>query len=61
VCVLEVNDLGEVDLAFISVILPYTMPPEEAMGCVKAISPGVMVPYHQGEYDPQVWPTPARA
>lgn len=46
VCVLEVNDLGEVDLAFTPIILPYTMLPEEAMGCVKVISRGVMVPYH---------------
>ncbi len=53
-CVPEMGDLGEVDLAFIPINLPYTMPPEEAVGCIKVISPAVVVPYHQGESDPQI-------
>ena len=53
-CVPETADLGEVDLAFIPTNLPYTMPPEEAVGCIRTIAPAVVVPYHQGESDPQV-------
>lgn len=53
-CVPEMGSLGEVDLAFIPINLPYTMPPEEAVGCIKIISPTVVVPYHQGEADPQI-------
>ena len=30
------------------------VPPEEAVDCIKVISPGVVVPYHQDESDPQV-------
>ena len=48
------GDLGEIDLAFVPINLPYTMPPEEAVGCTKIIFPEVVVPYHQGESDPQV-------
>lgn len=29
--------------------LPCTVPPEEAVGCIKVISLRVVVPYHQGE------------
>lgn len=53
-CVPEMGNLGNVDLAFVPINLPYTMPPEEAVGCIKVISPAVVVPYHQGEADPQV-------
>lgn len=42
-CVPEMNNLGEVDLAFIPINLPYTVPPEEAVGCIKVISPEVVV------------------
>ena len=53
-CIPEMADLGKVDLAFIPINLPYTMPPEEAVACIRTISPAVVVPYHQGESDPQV-------
>lgn len=45
-CIPEMADLGEVDLAFVPINLPYTMPPEEVVGCIKLISPEVVVPYH---------------
>lgn len=53
-CIPEMGQLGEVDLAFVPINLPYTMPPEEAVGCIKTISPAVVIPYHQGESDPQI-------
>jgi L-ascorbate metabolism protein UlaG (beta-lactamase superfamily) len=53
-CIPAMSDLGGVDLAFVPINLPYTMPPEEAVGCIKFISPGVVVPYRQVESDPRV-------
>jgi L-ascorbate metabolism protein UlaG (beta-lactamase superfamily) len=38
--------LKNVDLAFVCMNLPYTMPPEEAAECVKAFKPKVVIPYH---------------
>jgi L-ascorbate metabolism protein UlaG (beta-lactamase superfamily) len=48
------GDLGEIDLAFVPINLPYMMLPEEAVSCIKVISPGVVMPYDPGESDPQV-------
>jgi L-ascorbate metabolism protein UlaG (beta-lactamase superfamily) len=45
-CTPEMRALGTVDLAFVSMNLPYTMPPEEAAECVKAFKPKVVIPYH---------------
>jgi L-ascorbate metabolism protein UlaG (beta-lactamase superfamily) len=53
-CVPELADLGEVDVSFLPINLPFTMPPEEAAECYRTIAPTVAVPYHQGESDPQV-------
>lgn len=53
-CFPEMREFGSIDLAFIPINLPFTMPPEEAIGCIKVISPKVVVPYHQGSSDPNV-------
>ena len=53
-CFPEMRDLGAIDLAFIPINLPFTMTPEEAVGCIKVIAPKVVVPYHQGDSDPNV-------
>lgn len=53
-CIPEMRDIQEIDLMFVPINLPYTMPPEEAVGCIKVVSPAVVVPYHQGDSDPQV-------
>ena len=53
-CFPEMSQFGPIDLAFIPINLPFTMPPEEAVGCIKVISPKVVVPYHQGSSDPNV-------
>ena len=36
----------QVDVAFIPMNLPYTMPPAEAAECVKGFAPKVAIPYH---------------
>ncbi|BAS26196.1 MBL fold metallo-hydrolase [Limnochorda pilosa] len=51
-CIPEMGRLGPIDLAFLPINLPYTMTPEEAVGCIKVISPAVVIPYHQGDADP---------
>ncbi|MFQ5795643.1 MAG: MBL fold metallo-hydrolase [Candidatus Bipolaricaulia bacterium] len=53
-CIPEMASLGPIDVAFIPINLPFTMPPEEAVGCIKVIAPTVAIPYHQGQSDPNV-------
>jgi L-ascorbate metabolism protein UlaG (beta-lactamase superfamily) len=38
--------LKNIDAAFVSMNLPYTMPPSEAAECVKAFRPKTLYPYH---------------
>ena len=45
-CVPEIKALTGIDAAFITMNLPYTMPPQEAADCVKAFKPRVVYPYH---------------
>ncbi|MCB9777083.1 MAG: MBL fold metallo-hydrolase [Alphaproteobacteria bacterium] len=45
-CTDELKGLKDVDLAFVPMNLPYTMPPEEAAPCVAAMKPKRVVPYH---------------
>lgn len=45
-CTPEMKALKEIDLAFVCMNLPYTMPPAEAAACVSAFKPKVLVPYH---------------
>jgi L-ascorbate metabolism protein UlaG (beta-lactamase superfamily) len=42
----EMRNLRDIDVAFIPMNLPYTMPPEEAAEAVKAFKPKVVYPYH---------------
>jgi L-ascorbate metabolism protein UlaG (beta-lactamase superfamily) len=49
-CTPEMKALKNIDVAFIPMNLPYTMPPSEAADCVKAFKPAVVFPYHfQGQ------------
>jgi L-ascorbate metabolism protein UlaG (beta-lactamase superfamily) len=43
--------LKEIDVAFVCMNLPYTMPPEEAAECVRSIRPKIVYPYHYGNSD----------
>jgi L-ascorbate metabolism protein UlaG (beta-lactamase superfamily) len=45
-CTPEMRALRSIDVAFVCMNLPYTMPPSEAAECVKAFAPKVLVPYH---------------
>jgi L-ascorbate metabolism protein UlaG (beta-lactamase superfamily) len=45
-CIDEMKALQNIDVAFVCMNLPYTMPPAEAASCVKAFKPKVLYPYH---------------
>ena len=56
-CIPEFSKLAVFDdltVSFLPINLPYTMPPEEAAACYRTLSPEVAVPYHQGDFDPQL-------
>jgi L-ascorbate metabolism protein UlaG (beta-lactamase superfamily) len=38
--------ITKIDVAFITMNLPFTMPPTESADCVKAFKPRVVYPYH---------------
>jgi L-ascorbate metabolism protein UlaG (beta-lactamase superfamily) len=42
----EMHALKNIDVAFVCMNLPYTMPPDEAAEAVKAFRPKVVIPYH---------------
>lgn len=50
-CVPEIRALTGIDVAFLPMNLPYTMPVDEAAACVSAFRPGVVVPYHYAGSD----------
>jgi len=45
-CTEEMRSLEDVDVAFVSMNLPYTMPPSEAAECIRAFGPRIVYPYH---------------
>ncbi len=45
-CTPEMRALKKIDVAFVCMNLPYTMPPEEAAECVRDFRPKVAIPYH---------------
>jgi L-ascorbate metabolism protein UlaG (beta-lactamase superfamily) len=45
-CTPEMKALEKIDVAFVCMNLPYTMPPSEAAECIAAFKPRVLVPYH---------------
>ena len=50
-CIPEMKALQSIDVAFVCMNLPYTMPPEEAVGCIRAFHPKIVYPYHYGKSD----------
>jgi L-ascorbate metabolism protein UlaG (beta-lactamase superfamily) len=42
----EMRTLKNIDVAFVCMNLPYTMPPDEAAEGVKAFHPKIVIPYH---------------
>jgi len=47
----EMRALKDIDVAFVCMNLPYTMPPDEAAEAVRAFHPKVVVPYHYRNSD----------
>jgi L-ascorbate metabolism protein UlaG (beta-lactamase superfamily) len=45
-CTPEIKALTNIDVAFVTMNLPFTMPPDEAAACVKAFRPKIVYPYH---------------
>jgi L-ascorbate metabolism protein UlaG (beta-lactamase superfamily) len=45
-CIPEMKTLKNIDVAFVPMNLPYTMPPSKAAECVKAFKPKIVYPYH---------------
>jgi L-ascorbate metabolism protein UlaG (beta-lactamase superfamily) len=51
----EMRALKNIDVAFVCMNLPYTMPPQEAAEAVKAFRPKVVYPYHYRNSDLSVF------
>lgn len=51
----EMRALKNIDVAFIPMNLPYTMPPDEAADAVKAFHPKVVYPYHYSGSDLKIF------
>lgn len=47
----EMKELGQIDVAFLPMNLPYTMTPEMAASAAKLFAPKILYPYHFGETD----------
>jgi len=56
-CTPEMRALKNIDIAFVPMNLPYTMPPAEAAECVKAFKPKVVYPYHYRGQNPEEFKT----
>jgi len=54
-CIPEMKALEDIDVAFVPMNLPYTMPPDEAAECVAAFKPGIVYPYHYRGSDLEVF------
>jgi len=52
-CIPEMKSLTGIDVAFLCMNLPYTMPPSEAAECVKSFRPKVVYPYHHRGSSPE--------
>jgi L-ascorbate metabolism protein UlaG (beta-lactamase superfamily) len=51
----EMRALKNIDVAFVCMNVPYTMPPEEAADAVKAFHPKIVIPYHYRGSDLEVF------
>lgn len=48
----EVKALKDIDIAFLPMNMPYTMPPALVADAARAIRPKILYPYHYGDTDP---------
>jgi L-ascorbate metabolism protein UlaG (beta-lactamase superfamily) len=51
----EMRQLKNIDVAFVCMNLPYTMPPDEAADAVRAFHPKIVYPYHYRDSDVNVF------
>lgn len=51
----EMRALKNIDVAFVCMNLPYTMPPDEAADAVRAFHPKVVIPYHSRNSDLEIF------
>ena len=51
-CTPEMKALEDIDIAFVCMNLPYTMPVEEAAMCIREFQPKVVYPFHFRGQDP---------
>ena len=49
----EMKTLKNIDVAFLPMILPYTMTPEMVADAARVFKPKILYPYHYGDTDPQ--------
>jgi L-ascorbate metabolism protein UlaG (beta-lactamase superfamily) len=54
-CTPEMRALKNIDVAFLPMNLPFTMPPAEAAECAKAMKPRIVYPYHYFDSDPKAF------
>ncbi|MEM5786216.1 MAG: MBL fold metallo-hydrolase [Syntrophobacteraceae bacterium] len=50
----EMKDLGEIDIAFLPMNLPFTMTPEMVAKAARSFTPKVLYPYHFADTDPLI-------
>ena len=50
----EMRELKNIEVAFISMNLPYTTPPAEAAAAVRAFHPKIVYPYQDKGNDPKL-------
>jgi L-ascorbate metabolism protein UlaG (beta-lactamase superfamily) len=48
----EMNELKNIEIAFLPMNLPFTMTPEMVADTAKVLKPKILYPYHYGETDP---------
>jgi L-ascorbate metabolism protein UlaG (beta-lactamase superfamily) len=51
-CTPEMKALEDIDVALVTMNLPYTMTVEEAAGCIREFKPAVVYPFHYRGQDP---------
>jgi L-ascorbate metabolism protein UlaG (beta-lactamase superfamily) len=50
----EMKNLKNIDIAFLPMNLPYTMPPEMVADAAKVIKPKILYPYHYSQTDTSI-------
>ena len=59
-CTPELKAVTNIAVAFVTMNLPFTMPPDEAAACVKAFRPRIVYPYHYRQQRASSRPTRTR-